>query len=339
MAKEKNAAKTGSKSKNGNGKNTEEKKPRFDLHPETKKSVLAVIFFTVAAILALSYFGYAGRAGGYLYSAVNALLGVGFFLVPLSFVFIGVSLLRTLKTNIYFTSFFGGSLFLFSVLGFVDLVARQSVGAPAGGGYGAVAEHYPAGYIGYAIAYPFVYFFGFWVALLLFIVAALIAISITFNLPLFHRRKDEEDTEALSEDDEEDLEDIETIEEWEKEADAGFTAKTIANVKGKAQDALEKAGIGVRAKEEKQKEGVGASNQQVADFVIEAHQKFYKIPPLDLLEKDSGKPSSGDVEAYSLVIQKTLKHFGIEVEMGEVNVGPTVTQYTLKPAQGIKLSR
>ncbi|MBI5913586.1 DNA translocase FtsK 4TM domain-containing protein [Candidatus Azambacteria bacterium] len=341
MAKEKNAAKSGSKSKNGNGKNGEEKKPKFDLHPETKKSVLAVIFFTVAAILVLSYFGYAGRAGAYLYRAVDALLGVGFFLVPLSFAFIGVSLLRTLKTNIYFTSFFGGALFLFSVLGFVDLVARQSVGAPADGVDAVVRETYPAGYVGYAIAYPFVYFFGFWVALLLFVVVALIAISITFNLPLFHRRKDdeEESEEALSEDDEEELETIETIEEWEKEADAGFTAKALASVKEKAQDALEKAGIGARAKEEKQKGSAGASNQQVADFVIEAHQKFYKIPPLDLLEKDTGKPSSGDVEAYSLVIQKTLKHFGIEVEMGEVNVGPTVTQYTLKPAQGIKLSR
>lgn len=338
MAKEKNAAKNGSKAKNKNGKNTEEKKPKFDLHPETKKSVLAVIFFTISAILVFSYFGYAGRAGGYLYRAVDALLGIGFFLVPLSFAFIGVSLLRSLKTNIYFTSFFGGSLFLFSVLGFVDLVARQSVGAPAGSDV-VPAETYPAGYIGYMIAYPFTYFFGFWVALLLFVVAALIAISITFNLPLFHRRKDENEEEDVLPDEEEDdeLEAIETIEEWEKEADAGFTAKTIANVKEKAQDALEKAGIGARAKEEKQKPS--GANQQVADFVVEAHQKFYKIPPLDLLEKDTGKPSSGDVDAYSLVIQKTLKHFGIEVEMGEVNVGPTVTQYTLKPAQGIKLSR
>lgn len=338
MAKEKNAAKNGSKAKNKNGKNTEEKKPKFDLHPETKKSVLAVIFFTIAAILVFSYFGYAGRAGGYLYRAVDALLGIGFFLVPLSFAFIGVSLLRSLKTNIYFTSFFGGSLFLFSVLGFVDLIARQSVGAPAGSDL-PPAETYPAGYVGFAIAYPFTYFFGFWVALLLFIVAALIAVSITFNLPLFHQRNDENNDEDVlpDEEDDEELEDIETIEAWEKEADAGFTAKTIANVKEKAQEALEKAGIGSRAKEEKQKPA--GNNQQVADFVIEAHQKFYKIPPLDLLEKDTGKPSSGDVGAYSLVIQKTLKHFGIEVEMGEVNVGPTVTQYTLKPAQGIKLSR
>ena len=31
--------------------------------------------------------------------------------------------------------------------------------------------------------------------------------------------------------------------------------------------------------------------------------------------------------------------FGVDVEMGEVNVGPTVTQYTFRPAVGVKLSQ
>ncbi|MBU4298548.1 DUF87 domain-containing protein, partial [Patescibacteria group bacterium] len=38
-------------------------------------------------------------------------------------------------------------------------------------------------------------------------------------------------------------------------------------------------------------------------------------------------------------IKKTLQNFDIPVEMCEVNIGPTVTQYTLKPAEGIKLSK
>lgn len=40
-----------------------------------------------------------------------------------------------------------------------------------------------------------------------------------------------------------------------------------------------------------------------------------------------------------LTIQKTLEHFKIHVDMGEVTVGPTVTQFTLKPAQGVNLSK
>ncbi len=62
-------------------------------------------------------------------------------------------------------------------------------------------------------------------------------------------------------------------------------------------------------------------------------------PPLDLLNVDSGKSGAGDSKSKMLTIQKTLEHFKIHVEMGEVTVGPTVTQFTLKPAQGVNLSK
>lgn len=61
--------------------------------------------------------------------------------------------------------------------------------------------------------------------------------------------------------------------------------------------------------------------------------------PLDLLSTRSTKPSAGDIDAASDRIQKTLAQFGVDVEMGEIAVGPTVTQYTLKPADGVKLSK
>lgn len=65
----------------------------------------------------------------------------------------------------------------------------------------------------------------------------------------------------------------------------------------------------------------------------------YKRPSLDFLEKEDGQPLAGDIKQNSLIIKKTLENFGISVEMGEINIGPTVTQYTLKPAEGIKLSK
>jgi DNA segregation ATPase FtsK/SpoIIIE, S-DNA-T family len=61
--------------------------------------------------------------------------------------------------------------------------------------------------------------------------------------------------------------------------------------------------------------------------------------PIDLLEMRSGKPSAGDIRANQEIIRRTLEQFGVPVEMGEVAVGPTVTQYTLKPAEGVKLSK
>jgi len=65
----------------------------------------------------------------------------------------------------------------------------------------------------------------------------------------------------------------------------------------------------------------------------------YVPPPLSLLEKDKGKPNVGDMKGNMNTIQRTLLTFGISVEMDEVTIGPTVTRYSLKPAQGVKLSR
>jgi S-DNA-T family DNA segregation ATPase FtsK/SpoIIIE len=65
----------------------------------------------------------------------------------------------------------------------------------------------------------------------------------------------------------------------------------------------------------------------------------YIPPPLTLLEKDKGKPNTGDMKGNMNIIQRTLLTFGVSVEMDEVTVGPTVTRYALKPAQGVKLSR
>jgi len=65
----------------------------------------------------------------------------------------------------------------------------------------------------------------------------------------------------------------------------------------------------------------------------------YIAPPMSLLKSSSEKPTTGDLLANANVIKRTLDSFGIPVEMGEINVGPAITRYTLKPAEGVKLSR
>jgi len=65
----------------------------------------------------------------------------------------------------------------------------------------------------------------------------------------------------------------------------------------------------------------------------------YVYPPLSLLQSSTEKPTTGDLRANANIIKRTLEGFGIAVEMGEINIGPKVTRYTLKPAEGMKLSR
>ncbi|MFH0969518.1 MAG: DNA translocase FtsK, partial [Patescibacteria group bacterium] len=65
----------------------------------------------------------------------------------------------------------------------------------------------------------------------------------------------------------------------------------------------------------------------------------WQFPPLDLLEESTGQAKGGDVKKNAEIIQKTLGHFGIEVELADILTGPTITQYSFRPAVGIKLSK
>ncbi len=65
----------------------------------------------------------------------------------------------------------------------------------------------------------------------------------------------------------------------------------------------------------------------------------WQAPSLDLLEKKQSPADAGDIQQNARTIQETLHEFSIDVEMEGANIGPKVTQYTLKPPAGIKLNR
>lgn len=65
----------------------------------------------------------------------------------------------------------------------------------------------------------------------------------------------------------------------------------------------------------------------------------WQFPGIDLLNQKQDKADPGDVEANAATIQETFHNFNISVEMEGANIGPRVTQYTLKPPAGVKLSK
>jgi S-DNA-T family DNA segregation ATPase FtsK/SpoIIIE len=65
----------------------------------------------------------------------------------------------------------------------------------------------------------------------------------------------------------------------------------------------------------------------------------YEAPPLSILGADRGRPGVGDIKANANIIKRTFQNFGINLEMDEVSVGPTVTRYAVKPAEGVRLSK
>ena len=65
----------------------------------------------------------------------------------------------------------------------------------------------------------------------------------------------------------------------------------------------------------------------------------WKMPSTDLLEKKQSPADAGNIQQNAFVIKSTLSEFGIDVEMEGANVGPRVTQYTMKPPAGVNLSK
>src|SRR3989338_9232150 len=279
---------------------------------ETKHSIFAVGAFILGLIFILSYFDKAGVAGTLIDKIFGSLFGNGFFLLPLVLFFASFSLFYSIRPNIVSHTIIGTLIFLLSSLG----------------AFSAIWGNYAGGYIGYFVSFPLLKFFDFSVSLIALVGIAIVSVLIMLNMPLALKswwKKNEDDGEDIdvhinkmsSVDDEKENK------EEAKEKTGDKTKKTIpqpADKKNKGKDADEEETLDIRTDLKK--------------------SRSYFVPrPLDLLEGDRGKPSSGDIKANANIIKRTLQNFGIDVEMGEINIGPSVTQYTFKPAEGVKLSR
>ncbi len=71
-------------------------------------------------------------------------------------------------------------------------------------------------------------------------------------------------------------------------------------------------------------------------------EKPYIFPPIQLLGEDpqnGGGDSKAELLANARKLETTLKSFGVEAKVIQINKGPTVTRYELSPSQGVKVSK
>ncbi|PIR13451.1 cell division protein FtsK [Candidatus Falkowbacteria bacterium CG11_big_fil_rev_8_21_14_0_20_39_10] len=310
--------------------------PRIDLDPDTKRGIFIVLILAIGALSALGLYDLAGNVGLYIDIGLSLAFGWGKWLFPIILLGWGFFLYNEDKYFIRTTNYVGLFLFLISFQSFLHFflnVSQWEIMADQGLG---------GGWTGFYLARIFYNVLGFWGGLLVLIALLLLGLMLLFDaslstlvgaesifskifLPLkilfarlFGKKEaseDEEDEEEYEEelDEEDEYEEEELEEEIEPEESIAFSKKQI--------QALE-------SPEQKPKqESFWKSNHVKIDL------------PLSLLSGKIGKPTSGDIKNNSLIIQKALENFGIAVEMGQISVGPTVTQYTFKPAEGVKLSR
>lgn len=85
-----------------------------------------------------------------------------------------------------------------------------------------------------------------------------------------------------------------------------------------------------------------ASRDKVAEeqaALVTVSDPNWEAPSLELLDKRQAPADAGDVQQNALIIKNTLSEFDIDVDMEGANIGPKVTQYTLSPPSGVKLTR
>ena len=315
--------------KNGKGKKDDkyERKNSRGLKTHTKHGIIAVILFVVALFFVMSAFSASGMAGEFVYEKLHYLLGVGYMLLPLLLILLGSSFLKSEAPEFGWARMVSGLMFLFSGLGIIDVLS----------GTLSTASRHAGGFFGETVASPFVALFDAYATVAFLLALLVISILIMFDARLnpaslwkmfqsfFSRKKNatEEEESDLSED------------EYEYETEPPAVSPLSGGETETAPDKGRQEGFLKKSKKEDKDEEEEMPIRKMKGGLVST----YTPPPLDLLEEDKGKPNTGDIKANANIIKRTLANFGIEVEMDEITIGPTVTRYALKPAEGVKLSR
>ncbi len=91
-------------------------------------------------------------------------------------------------------------------------------------------------------------------------------------------------------------------------------------------------------KEEKVKEVLNLEHT----MTVEEEEEDYQYPPVELLSLGEKKALKGGKKAVTdtaTKLQKTLYSFGVSAKVENVSVGPAITRYELKPAEGVRVNK
>ncbi len=293
------------------------------LKPETRHGVVIVLLLLAAAVGALSVFGLADPIGGTISDAIGTVVGWQRYMTWAYLAIIGYLLLFPERYRLSPARWVGFAIALVASLGLFHLFV------PLGSSFTDGIAGHGGGFVGHMFSYPFRTAFGLGATLVImvgiFLVGLLMMLDTTLqtlaqrgNIPgrlflklrgfIWRKRLEQAQPEAP-----------------ENETEPEFTRQELPA------DSVEPGDEPPDAAEEKTYVPVKptAAKRPKRNIVI----------PLDLLDVSDTRPTSGNIEANKEKIRKTLENFGISVEMGDVNVGPTVTQFTLKPTEGVRLAQ
>lgn len=282
----------------------------------------AVLLFVLAFLLFLGGFGTGGSFPTASFRWVYEALGWTAYLTPLALAYFGFHKFKSEDRKIPLANFLAMIGFIVSLAVTAHtLFAREIAGEKIGGHGGYIGEVIGNAFLLALDKIPASFIFGV-IAILAFFFA--FGISPKIIMKLFKRKEKPQDTdiEALKANGEQNKgeqklklnEGVPT----EHSSEPVEPKPRLSNFKNAAKEPVE---------------------PDKHEALTVATDENWQFPSLSLLDQRQDKADAGDIQANADTIRETLANFKFNVEMEGANVGPRVTQYTLRPPTGVKLTR
>lgn len=345
----------------------EEARPRRNLAGDAKRSAVAVVLFALGIISVLGFFHSAGVAGSFLDSAAAKAVGWVKILLPVLLVASGIVLLLRKETSFYVVKLAGFFVMFLSLTGFFHWFY------PAGKMLKVAESGRGGGYIGYALAHFLGKYLGNAGSLVVILALFFLGLIVAFDFSIIYwfaklkkgkeipmEEGDEEsvilnadegktETEEIASKTEAPAENLESVQtpDFQEEHDNIRNIEFVDGPDKYGTFPVSDNGFS-EDEEENEDESEPFSERKLIDSGQGANTPRYRknrkkkrwiFPAVDFLEGSSGTAKGGDIEKNFSIIEKTLKDFGIEVERGTAKTGPSVTQYSFRPAVGVKISK
>jgi S-DNA-T family DNA segregation ATPase FtsK/SpoIIIE len=298
--------------------------PKHTLPTGFWSQVGALFLIAFSFLLVLGWFRIGGPVLDWLYQASLTTIGYAVYVVPLLFIYVAVEIFRAEENRLPLAMKIATVVSLVWFSGIFGLL-KDAEGKTTGGFVGDLVNSGLLLLVNNGVA-AFIY-------VLLIIITALFLLRVSpFTIikklwELSRRDSSEQDANV-------------NVMRSAAALDAPKTKSTIADFKLNA-------GVptldGEEPKSSRLSSFRGATPRDAAEeekaALVTVSDPNWKAPSVELLEKKQSPADAGDVQQNAQIIKDTLQEFNIDVEMEGANIGPKVTQYTLRPPSGVKLGR
>jgi len=304
------------------------------LSAEIWRTIFSIVIFIIAVMIFLGFLGKAGVLGKFFADGAQGMFGLlggyifDFILAYISFRLIVAPRKRKNRGGYRISEFVGLAIFLFTFPTFCHLFLSVDYAQEPG-----IFTRY-GGIIGYMFSVPLRNAVGDLASFLIVVAILLISIQMIFDFSIFKALGMTATTKGSDDDDEEEDEDdndgklrVNNRQEAKVSVFESVRKRFGMKKKPKYEEIEPKAAVVDLAPTS------GTTNVPIKKDIV------WQYPSLDLLKELDEVANPGNIYKNAEMIQKCLATFGITVSMGDANVGPTVTQYTIKPDDGVKLNQ